>query len=353
MVALLATALVSLPSAAGSLVITGRVHNGTASAGLPAGLVVTASSIDGSPETVKGTVDERGDYRIEVSGAADRYLLAIDYLSVTYSAVVETSATSNPMSTDLTVFETTEDESSIRASSDTITVVIGVEDTLEILQLFTIQNAADRTFVGTSLGSVLRLPFPPGAFGLSAGEGIGSDDLRTVAEGFTTNDPLLPGETSFSYLYKVRVRGGGWPMRRAVFYPTKHADVLIEEGLTIAGTRIEFQEEVTLGGRTYRRYRSDPLSAGSSLDADFGFAGSQSGTGALAAAAIAVGGLVLLGIPMLIWRRRQPPVSRDWLVDEIAALDDEFESGAIDEKTYRRNRAAMKDKLVKLTETLP
>ena len=57
-------------------------------------------------------------------------------------------------------------------------------------------------------------------------------------------------------------------------------------------------------------------------------------------------------------RRRQPAwlsdrsaaIQREALIDQIAALDDEFAEGKIDEINYKAKRAKLKEKLVKLME---
>jgi len=72
----------------------------------------------------------------------------------------------------------------------------------------------------------------------------------------------------------------------------------------------------------------------------------------LAGIALIVAGVVGL----VVWQRSRglgtatdsPEMQRDLLIDQIAALDDEFEAGSIDEVNYTAKRARLKERLLKL-----
>jgi hypothetical protein len=73
---------------------------------------------------------------------------------------------------------------------------------------------------------------------------------------------------------------------------------------------------------------------------------------------LGIGLIVVGGVGLVLWQRGQKkqPVARsveiqkEALIDQIAALDDEFAEGKIDEINYKAKRAKLKDKLVKLLE---
>jgi hypothetical protein len=71
--------------------------------------------------------------------------------------------------------------------------------------------------------------------------------------------------------------------------------------------------------------------------------------------------VVVGAVGVIIWQRsqkKQPAVAparslaiqKEALIDQIAALDDEFAEGKIDEVNYKAKRAKLKDKLIKLME---
>lgn len=356
----LAAFLAGAPAAEARLrvaaVVRGHVSNGTEGAPAPAGLVVTAVLTRDGEERGRwqATTGPDGAYRMElvvISAAllSGRLVVGTDYLGVTYSLVVDLSEAKTDIEAGLTVFETTQDDAGISVASDTLTIVRGREDTLEVLQVQRVRNAGDRTYVGHAEGVVLRLPFPPGAFDLSPGDGLVSRDLGPVGEGFTTNDPVLPGETTISYLYKVRVPRTGWALRRAVFYPTERIDLLLGSGLSLRAPAFAFQEEVKLGGRRYRRYRAGPLVPAAAVEAGILFAAAPS-RGLPWGIAAGVGAALVLTLLPRLRRGRRPlpapiPSDRERLIDEIAALDDAFAAGSVPEPEYRRARGLMKSRL--------
>ncbi len=71
-------------------------------------------------------------------------------------------------------------------------------------------------------------------------------------------------------------------------------------------------------------------------------------------------GLVIVGVVgLVLWQRsekKKPAAAentdaqREALIDQIAALDDEFADGQIDEINYKAKRAKLKEKLLKLME---
>jgi hypothetical protein len=71
-------------------------------------------------------------------------------------------------------------------------------------------------------------------------------------------------------------------------------------------------------------------------------------------------GLVVVGVVgLVIWQRSQKKqpvaerslaIQKEALIDQIAALDDEFAEGKIDEVNYKARRAKLMEKLVKLMD---
>lgn len=339
------------PSLAAALpaTISGTVTNGTPGAAAPPGLVLTAVQLSesGSELARREAGTDGSTFRIDgleaVPGA--RYLVATDYLGVTYSTVVEPPAGEVAVTADVTIFETTGEDSSISVVSDTLTMVEGEQGVVEILQLLRLRNAAPRTFVGREASgqrAVLRLPVPFGAFDLSGRGGV------PIQDGFSTADPVLPGESSVSYAYRVRVPRGGWPLDRAMFYPTSRIDLIVGPGLTVSAHDLAFQEEMDLGGLRYRRYRGGPFAAGAVLAAHVQ-PPSPPGEGYWWG--LAAGIVTLLGAAVclpLIRRRRlaRAPGDRQRLIGQIASLDEAFSAGGVAEARYARARRRLKSRLV-------
>jgi uncharacterized membrane protein len=140
-----------------------------------------------------------------------------------------------------------------------------------------------------------------------------------------------------------------------VFYPTERIDLLVERDLPVNAPDFKFEEQVTLEGKTYRRYRMGPLGAGAQVEANIGSTSAGGNlwwglSGGLAALLLAV-----LGGALFTRRRRaalSSPAERERLVREIAELDEDFAAGLLLEEEYRRKRNAMKAKLKDFTDRI-
>lgn len=355
-------------SAAAPVAVEGTVRNGTAGGSVSAGLVVTVVQLgSGDTEVARRSArtDEAGRFRVEglVGEAGSRFLISADHARVRYSTMAYSTRAGNPESAssitaELEVFETTDDEAVVAVTSDSLTVIKGREDVLEVLQILGIRNTSDRTFVGRQAGdaqAVLQLPVPPGAFDLAPRGGLGPGPVSRAPGGIATSDPVLPGERFVSYLYKVRAPRSGWVLSRAVAYPTTRANILAGPGLEVGASGFNFRESVTLGGRRYRRYRGGPLSPGGLLEANVQL-DAESPPGlwwglAVGLSLVLVGGIVGAGV--VRGRRRMRlggTTERGRLVEEIAALDEAFAAGSLAEPEYRRRRKKLKSRLVAPTE---
>jgi hypothetical protein len=358
---------VGLPRPSAALtptVISGATRNGTAGASLPPELVVSVVQLDAQgneAERRQTSTEADGSFRIDglEEDRGRRFLVATDYLGVTYSTLVENPPESPGTSADLTVYETTEDDSVVRISSDVTTIAKGSDDTFEVIQLLRVENVSDRTFVGREgeLGrTVLRLPVPQGGFDFLPLEGVTIQGLGTEPGAVTTADPVLPGETSISYLYKARISRNAWAFRRSIFYPTARADLLVEKGVELEAPAFTFEEEITLDDRTYRRFRSRSFQSGEFLELNIALA--QTPQGGYLWWGLG-GGLLLVilaGVSSVMARQKRREVTRaderERMIEEIADLDERFEAGSLPEAEYSETRERLKERLKSLTDEL-
>lgn len=345
--------------------LKGKVGNGTPGAPVPRDLKVIALQIGANgEEAARKETGLAEDNTYALSGfdlsQGNRFAVTAEYLGVSYSRVVEQPADGTEVVADLLIYETTTDESTISISSDVLTVVGGGSDPFEVIQLQRVKNSSDRTFVGQEkegTRQVLRLPVPARAFDLLPLEGISVDQLATVGGGIVTGLPVIPGERSASYVYKIRAPGG-WSLTRRVFYPTKQADLLVSPNLQLKSDAFKFQEEVKLQSRSYKRFRGGPFEAGSSITGEIGAPSDVPGPELLWGLAGGLALIALLGAGAFVVRRRskvaprkQPTVDqRETLIDRIAALDDEFENGEVSEEEYADRRQRLKDMLAALPQ---
>lgn len=358
---------------------TGTVVMGTAGTELPGALRVTVleNDSDGVPQGQPSfsPVGAGGAFTFDADPEKG-HLVGLFYKGVAYSRSLEPGETTG---IELKIFETTTEASAVTVVSDSITVlqstVDGQGNVLEVLQLMRFRNESDRTFVGADSDQdapdpqasppaesparqVLKLPIPESAYDLAPADPVNAAGLATSGEGrLVTTSALPPGESSIAYLFKVKVPRTGWQLRREVYNPTDHADLLVGDRLTLtAAPGFEFQENKTLGGESYNRYRSGALNPGSVIEADIGFPddGSSDGVWIGFGAVAAVLAALFVTAALRMRRRRAAkqkpqvpeaktvePSPRQELIDRIAELDEQFEAGKLDEPTYRSQRASL------------
>ncbi len=348
--------------------ISGTIVNGTAGGSVPGGLTVTATEVDArvtkQVATKKAPVGAGGAFKIEgfPGQPGDHFVVGTDYLGVTYSS----EATPGSPAT-LKIYETTTDPTVLSIPSTTLTVIIGKQGNYNVLQLLTVHNSGDRSYIGTptpgSTGppATLELPIPAGATAFSPVEGL-ANGLTAAPDGLVAStDPVVPGNTDVSYLYNVAVPRSGWGMSLPVVYATSNVDLLVDPALTLTGPGLTFRKSVTINKRVYRDYRGANLAPGTTINANIAPASSTSVTLYLGLGALLV--LVAasaVGVPRILRRRKASgmrpeeagsPREREQLIEEIAALDEAHAAGSVEEDDYAAQRAELKNRLLALTAT--
>lgn len=403
--------------AAGPVSLTGTVTNGTAGSVRPAQANVTGTEVDSGATTVvavkTGQMAADGTFRVDglPDKSGDRFFVSTDYSGVTYVAEDHP-----PAGVTLTVYETTTDDSSISILADTMSVFPGKANIYDALQLMTVRNSSDRTYIGkpdpgnSGLNQALELPVPKGMQSFSANSGISTSGLSVTADGqIASADPVVPGDESISYLYEVPVAKSGWPMSRAVIYPTDKVALLVDPTLRVNGPGLKFIKSVDVSGQKFRDYEGGALSPGTALSADITPASSNSRVLWIILFTV----LTLLLIASLVVPRvmrvfrekkeveeaaaRRQALAQDWvgddtpvkrpaatgaavaeetdatagagpdatagagadatagagadrlrLIEEIAALDEAHEGGGLSDEQYAADRARLKEQLIGL-----
>lgn len=358
---------------------------GTAGVPLPGDLRVTVlqNTQDGEPQGQPTHVPVAPDGAFTFDADPARgHLIGLFFRGAAYSEVLEPGRIEG---IELRIFDTTNDTSVVRLASDSMTILQstaeGQSDVLEVLQLMRFRNDSDRSFVGADQAKdqaaegtdqpreVLKLPVPESAFDLAPADPGNGAGLATAGNRLVTTSALMPGETSVAYLFKVKVPRSGWQLRREVYYPTDHADLLVGKRLKLAvAPGFQFAESKKLGGEEYDRYRSGPMNPGAVLQADIGFAGGASSNGVwfgFGTVVAALGALYFAG--SIRMRRRkaadalaaasshsaaeQPAdATRQELIEQVAALDERFDAGGLDTESYQAERSTLLARLTRPAE---
>lgn len=358
--------------------IRGRVVNGTHSDKPIAGAKVKLFSVKGQQEkpTRTTTTNSKGFFQFTglSTGKDYTYLVATLYRNVQYNSTrIQITDGSSPQNVTIRAYETTSDGSAVRISSASMTILATDKSTqsMLVLEAFTFDNHTKRTFVPSTSGpmgqmGLLKFSLPPNSTDLSAIGELTSHQVIQVDKGFGTDLPIRPGQNNVTFTYSVPYRNenGDLEFSLDMIYPTKQFRLLVpENGPKVASPQLHSAGSANVGGTTYSIHTTGAQSAPSKIDIDVSelpvnvwfF---RQGNRWLWAATV---GLLLLLLAVAIWlsyrgaraasRKAFSGASgtikeRDRLVRAIAKLDEQYESGDIDEQSYRRERELYKQALM-------
>ncbi len=369
-VAFLITTLVSPARGADTGVIEGRVFNAT-KAEPQAGVEVTLHGADpegGDPVEETVTTDALGRYRFAdlATGEERFYTIDASYKGGFFPSralVLPSDTTRAPViETTLRVWETTTDPAAVLITRDDMFALLG-RNGLGIIESVTVVNQTDMAYIGrapnmASAGSRPTLGFSlPSACEESNVTIVDSDlDVPSITcsdFGFAITTAVPPGEARVTFRYRVPGETSSFNLTRTALYSIAEMSVFAAPPLTIDANRLTEDGEVTLAGRTYKRWTSraaldpgDPIQVLATASATW----SPGLIGGVAAA-------ILLLVLVAVWafrRARRPPVTtsdvpedvpeKD-LVDAIASLDLEYEKGRLSKEDWSSRREKLKGRL--------
>lgn len=305
-------------------------------------------------EAVQGPVDSihtdaDGRFRFQVvRDTAAMYLLSARYHGIEYFSMPLDRAPEPAGEAVTLVVHDTSSSAPISVSARHVVIPRpGDDGTREVLDLVLLANRGTRTRVAPdSLGASWSGPLPPRSDGLELGESdVSPDAVTRRGDSVIVTAPISPGEKQLAFQYHLPAG------RQAVEIPVGADPValnlLLEEaGGAVEGPGLAAADSQVIEGRAFRRWSGEvPGHAVVRVT----LPGTASG-----ATTILVVLVTLLAVTLLVaaWRMlpRKPVVSRDRILDEIAALDARYEgkqAGTAPEEwvRYVEHRAALKAEL--------
>ena len=346
-------------------VLTGKVINQTT--GKPAaGAVVRLSGADedGSERIDKKVkVGPDGRYRFDGLPSEQDWLYVVD--ATFDGGLFPGSPFGFPqgqtpkLESSLKVWDTTTDPNSILITRDAM-FVLPAENSVRVVESVNVLNHARSAYVGR--GGAMGQAATTFGFGLPAGADEvqvqdASLDIPQLVEtdfGFGITVALPPGESDFTYSYRVPASALTYVLSKTALYPTADLLVFVGEPLQLQSNRMRESETVTVEGKKYRRWVAPGM-----VDAGDTILLQATAQARMEALPFAVGGgvlLLLLSAGYMFMRRRQrddkvvvvPEESRDDLIAAIASLDLAYESGSLEEKDWETARSRLKSRLIEL-----
>jgi mono/diheme cytochrome c family protein len=365
--------------------VRGQIVNGTAGAPIPPDLPITLFYYDADlrESTLTTTADANGAFVFTDVPMSEtfQYAAIATYGDRSFFNPPVPGSASGALDLQVTIYELTEDPS-VLTITGMVAQVTAIGESLEVTQLFTVNNFSDRAF-STAQTTVdgrpvsLTMPLPPGAIIV----GFPNGEARFVAsqDGTAVQDTLavLPNAQHIVAVVYIIPYAGSAIIEQPFNYAVNGGvRVLVRpETVTLRGDRLPSTGTETVGQTEWSGYGGVlTFAAGDVLRYELaGAAESVAGRDGGVVTAnnllpiillVIVGEILLVGGLYWWWRRRRAagaaatgarptqndPMLMDGLIRQIAELDAQHERGEIADEAYQRQRALLKARLTELMD---
>ena len=360
-----------------TITIRGNVVAGTKDAVLPVEvpvLLLVSNPAGGLIATSQTTTGTGGRFQFDqVPRTEDGvYALSVDYTGVFYSTSLGLQGLSNDVI--LTVYESTQDASVVKVTRQILVIADVDEKNREIsaLEFVLLTNTSDRTLIpdlnNPATLSFLRFALPAQAEELDVRSNLPGGDIVTIGTGFALSSAVPPGEHSLDFSFRFPYRGDSVSYRQSLPQGAEVYQVLVPQRLPgVAVTSLQSISPVNIDTSLYRAWEGRDFEPGQGIvleltnlpqpslaarleksitDGTFWKVAIPSALGAILAF------LLLFGAIKVPRRETRAAVSssdgvagdvaqHDVLVREVAALDERFEQGGVEETDYRQQREGL------------
>lgn len=366
--------------------IKGVVVNGTEGGVVPADFTVKLFSVDEEAnqiiEQVTTTVGADGTFSFGnlISGPGVTFRVVAD--AGDYTPSVDLSGVEDWTNVRLTIYDQTTSLEDITVSSYVMMIptIDARSRQAGILTVINVNNNGDRVWI-PDLGDptltgfdLLRFNLPDGYSDLSVESELPSGNILETDTGFAMTNPIAPGGAAILISYIIEYEGDGFDFTLKLPYGADQIRVLLPDGGgSIAAEGFGSVESVVVANDVYNSVEGVDYAAGGEIV--ISFAGMPQPTPlqtltdffqgrTYVFVIIWVVGIALLGIlgyAMYSSRKNaglssqddDEMASRADIVVEIAALDEEFEEGKIEENAYNDRRDELKRLALELEDAAP
>lgn len=353
--------------------IIGKVLNKTENTAVP-DIKVTLVSYMGDKET--GRTDSKtskdGSFSFTALPWDRSYAVTIEYDSAEYSTDKMVFYPDEETKTlDLPVYAPTTSGDSIGVTEAHMIVQV-VEGGLSIADLSVFDNKGDKMYVGSGeladgKKETLKFSVPPDAANINFISGLAPESIVRTPSGFSDTGSVAPGSKRIVFAYTLPLSSGSGSVEKTIEYPTekflllvsKSNDTVTVEGLS-GGDTVQIEKE------DFIRWSGENLKPGQKFTVRFVNPTAWKEYikwGAIGLLILVVGGGIIYSSfarggskdadeEKKNGRRESLMERRSHLVKEIAALDDGYEAGRIDETAYKELRESKKAELLEVTRRL-
>ncbi len=349
-------------------IVEGQLVNGTANGSSVAAQDVTLKTYQNGNETSSATAVTGPDGRFSFDGLLTEpeysYQISLFYQEAQYfGETVSFTKNDTARSTDITVYDSTDGDSAIVIAT-AHTIIYTAEDRISVTEYYLFINDSDRTYIGSreindeGTKETLSFSLPAGTDELQPTLGLMDCCIFGSEEGFIDTMAVIPGMKEISYSYTVETGSGDYTLPLKINYPLVSYDLFVQgSDVEVSVDRLTAEEPMPLDGVHYSHFSGENLPADNTLTirlSGLPQASSKNAVLWVILSLVILGGAFGIGYSMRK-KKVQPASSEDNLLSvrqelllKLAGLDDDFESGIIQEDAYRRQRDETKTRLLKL-----
>ena len=379
LLATIALLLLALPVAAEPTdgVVSGQVVNKSAGGSSTAGTSVVLIVFGRKEQKPVGqqTTQADADGRYTFSGL-DRdpnivYIPLVRFQNVNYPADQPFQLQDQPNhQADIAVYESTTTDDTIQFEALNLLVLGADQGVLQFMEMGALVNGGDRTFVTANpqdqqLARAIKLPLPNGALSVQMQTGFNDQDVIPGVGGIQITSPVPPGRHEFALSFQLPYSGSSADISLQVPYPTTAYSVFVpDNGLKLQADTVQSVGPSQFGGQTYALYRASSVAKATMLSGQLTGLGATAGLGPTQLALISLGVvLFVLGGGVLLFTSQRSrggaaavaeehPVDMEQerleLVVRLAALDERFAAGDVEQTEYELERQRGKQRLREL-----
>ncbi len=254
---------------------------------------------------------------------------------------------------DLNIAEITDKDDDIGISMHHVLMEMDV-DVLLFKELMVVENRGTRTYVGRP-GSVegknttIHISLPEGAGNVQYLQGLTSASTVQSKTGLVDTVPIKPGMKRIQFTYSIDTKGKDYKFLKAFNLKTKQFGVIFpESGLEVSSEQLSLEGPMDTQGKKFYTLSGKNFPRG--LQIAVNIKGAEKGS--IVKWGVVVLGVIILGvgigIPLKMKKVTQDEEpendryeSRTDVLQAVAELDDQAETGEIDTEEYKVKRAEL------------
>ena len=251
-------------------------------------------------------------------------------------------------------------------------VIVWRHDRLEVREIVRIMQpgTASAQVSGPDVAvASLHMPLPRGYVDLVNIQGLAPEHVRLSASGFTYTAALTPGEQRIMYTYALPVQEQVTTILLERILPTAALDILVANEHLAASSDLQFGGQVLIEPHTFLHFRGTNLAPHTRSWLQL----TRKSAAVPFLRTVTYGfiiSIVFVGIGLPVagtWRGRRPQngvqplvaasvqalyATRLQVLQTIARLDDQYDTGILGEEAYRQQRRGYKRQLLEVAEQL-